>query len=48
LRADTILKGLSDAEFAAGLAEVERAARSEAPAPVVDWLDLLVFGASSR
>ena len=48
LRADTILKGLSDAEVAAGLAEVERAARSEAPAPVVDWLDLLVFGASSR
>jgi SAM-dependent methyltransferase len=47
LRADTTLKGLSDAEFAAGLAEVERAAAAETkPAPVVDWRDLLVLAAS--
>ncbi len=49
LRADTTLKALSDAEFAAGLAEVERAARGDQTgAPVVDRLDLLVFAAKGE
>lgn len=45
LRADTTLKGLTDAEFAAGLARVEQAARADPSSPVVDSLDLLVFAA---
>jgi ubiquinone/menaquinone biosynthesis C-methylase UbiE len=46
LRADTTLKALSEAEFAAGLAKVERAAREDQTgAPVIDRLDLLVFAA---
>jgi ubiquinone/menaquinone biosynthesis C-methylase UbiE len=49
LRADTTLKGLTDAEFAAGLAEVERAAQADrSGAPVVDRLDLLVFEAKGE
>ena len=44
LRADTTLESLSDEEFAQGLAALELAAAKEAtPAPVVDWLDLLVL-----
>lgn len=44
LRADSTLGRMDDAEFAAGLARVERAAAEETePTPVVDWLDLLVL-----
>lgn len=47
LRADTTLQELSDDEFAAGLAEIERAARrDEAGEPIIDRLDLLVFEAA--
>jgi ubiquinone/menaquinone biosynthesis C-methylase UbiE len=47
LRADTTLKGLSDEEFAAGMAAVEAAAREDrTAAPVVDRLDLLVLQAT--
>jgi ubiquinone/menaquinone biosynthesis C-methylase UbiE len=43
-RADTGLRLLADAEFAAGLAALERAAAAEAtPTPVTDRLDLLVL-----
>ena len=44
--ADSTLKPLSDAEFAAGLAALEAAAAAETetePSPVVDHLDLLVL-----
>ena len=42
--ADSTLRPLSDAEFAAGLATLEAAAAAETePAPVVDHLDLLVL-----
>ncbi len=41
--ADSTLRPLSDAEFAAGLAALEAAAASAAPAPVVDHIDLLVL-----
>ena len=41
-RADTTLEKLSDADFAAGLAELERAAEIET-GPVLDYLDLLVL-----
>jgi SAM-dependent methyltransferase len=45
LRADSTLAPLSDDEFAAGLAALERAAAAEpTPTPVVDHLDLLVLG----
>lgn len=48
LRADATLAALSDAEFAAGLDTVERTAREErAPAPVIDYLDLLVLRSAS-
>ena len=44
LRADTTLKPLPDEEFAQGLATLERAAAAETtPAPVIDFLDLLVL-----
>lgn len=43
-RADSTLVPVSDEEFEAGLAELERRARSEAPAPVRDPLELLVLG----
>lgn len=47
-RVDTTLKGLSDAEFAAGLEAVEAAARTDrTAAPVIDRLDLLVFEAGA-
>jgi hypothetical protein len=43
-RADSTLVPLSDREFAAGLAAMERAAAAETtPTPVVDRLDLLVL-----
>lgn len=43
-RADSTLKPLSDEEFARGLEALERAAAGEkTPAPVVDYLDLLVL-----
>jgi SAM-dependent methyltransferase len=43
LRADTGLKLLPDAQFAAGLAALDRAVEAETtPTPVVDRLDLLV------
>jgi hypothetical protein len=45
LRADSTLAPLSDDEFAAGLAALERAATAQpTPTPVVDHLDLLVLG----
>jgi len=45
LRADSTLAPLPDAEFAQGLAAMERAAAAEqTPTPVVDHLDLLVLG----
>ncbi len=40
-RADTTLEKLSDADFDAGLAKLERAAKTET-GPVLDYLDLLV------
>ena len=40
-RADTTLEKLSDEDFAQGLAELERAAKTET-GPVLDYLDLLV------
>jgi SAM-dependent methyltransferase len=44
LRADTTLQGISDAEFAAGISDLERAvAAGDVQAPIVDYLDLLVF-----
>jgi hypothetical protein len=43
-RADSTLRRTDDAEFAAGLARLDRAAAAERePTPVVDWLDLLVL-----
>jgi ubiquinone/menaquinone biosynthesis C-methylase UbiE len=43
-RADTTLQGISDADFAAGLVALERAAAAETePTPVVDRLDLVVL-----
>jgi hypothetical protein len=44
LRADSTLAPLSDDEFAAGLAALERVAAESTPTPVVDHLDLLVLG----
>jgi len=43
LRADTVLRGISDAEFAAGLARIEDAVERSDDAPVIDRLDLLVL-----
>ena len=43
-RADTGLRLLPDDRFAAGLAELDRAAAAETtPTPVVDRLDLLIL-----
>jgi ubiquinone/menaquinone biosynthesis C-methylase UbiE len=43
-RADTTLRGIGDRAFDAGLAALARAAAQEAPpAPVLDYLDLLVL-----
>lgn len=44
LRADTVLRSISDAEFASGLEAIERAiAAGEGGEPIVDRLDLLVL-----
>jgi hypothetical protein len=44
LRADTTLQAISDDDFAAGLAALDRDAAAEtAPTPVVTRLDLLVL-----
>jgi len=44
LRADTVLRGISDDDFAAGLVALERAvAEQQEERPVVDRLDLLVL-----
>jgi hypothetical protein len=44
LRADTVLRGISDADFAAGLAALEATiAAGDGSDPVVDRLDLLVL-----
>jgi ubiquinone/menaquinone biosynthesis C-methylase UbiE len=42
-RADTLLRSLTDDEFAAGSERVRAAARDAPPRPVVDQLDLLVL-----
>jgi ubiquinone/menaquinone biosynthesis C-methylase UbiE len=45
LRADTTLRGISDEQFAAGIARLDEAIRSEQTdaQPLVDWLDLVVL-----
>lgn len=45
LRADTTLRGISDQEFAAGLARLDEAIQNEPTCvePLVDWLDLVVL-----
>lgn len=45
LRADTTLRGISDQEFAAGIARLAEARQQERDAgePLVDWLDLVVL-----
>lgn len=42
-RADTTLRAISDADFAAGLRRLEHAAAHEPSVPVIDYLDLLVL-----
>lgn len=44
-RADTTLRGISDQEFAEGLARLDDAIQNEQPGaePLVDWLDLVVL-----
>ena len=42
-RADTVLLGLTDEHFAAGMAAAEAVAAASPPGPVVDHLDLLVL-----
>jgi hypothetical protein len=49
LRTDSTLKPLADADFASGMAAIERAIAAQVkPAPVVDYLDLLVLRLASR
>lgn len=48
LRADSVLAGLPDEEFAEGVARMETAARDAGPRPVVTGLDLLVLRPERR
>lgn len=48
LRADSTLSLLPDAEFEGYQAALERAAREEVPAPVIETLDLLILRAADR